>query len=414
MCTPMEIRSRRITSLSLSSGLHATLLAVLVFGSLKGLSETTPGEHVVGVVTLPSEPRPTVADVIAENQQLDEAHRNDDALGIPGLEIDISRIRARQHELFPLLTEGLPELVSAQRRTVSGREALIWFTPSLPGESGSPPLLLTDAELNRIVDDAWSRRERWQSFVEIATLVSAHDPDVGRAVDLVRAHVDRNLLQPYNRRHPPDEQFWLMLYLAVDQAPIIRFVEGFVREHPGSRVATELLFLLEELTEANLATLVMLAVADPASELTLTRDLDPEAYELVLEIHRHYGGLLRSRQLDSPARIHGLYDDIRIHLLTTILEMTPDGYGAADARYLLGRIYWNQNRFAEAMDWWRGIQPDTRGMYASVYSRIVPAVVAPSTTTNARINAALGAARLAWRRSSTARLEQFGHTPGDF
>jgi hypothetical protein len=410
----MEIRSRRITSLSLSSGLHATLLAVLVFGSLKGLSETTPVERVVGVVTLPPAPEPTVADVIADNQQLDEAHRGEDALGIPGLEIDISRIRARQHELFPLLTEGLPELVSAQRRTVSGREALIWFTPGMPGESGLPPLLLTDAELNRIVDAAWSRRERWQTFVEIATLVSEHDPDVGRAADLVRAHVDRNLLQQYNRRHPPDEQFWVLLYLAVDQQPIIRFVERFVREHPGSRVATELLFFLDELTEANLSTLVMLAITDPASELTLTRDLDPKAYELVLAIHGHYGRILRSRQLDSPARIQELYDDIRIHLLTTILETTPDGYGAADARYLLGRIYWNQDRVAEAMDWWRGIQPDVRGMYASFYSRIVSVVMAPSAITNARINAALGAARLEWRRSSTARLKQFGHTPSDF
>ncbi len=410
----METRARRVASWSISSGLHATVLAVLVLASLRGLSDAPPGERLFAVVTIPPRPEPTVADVIADNQRRDEADRAEDRLAVPGLDIDISRIRARQDALFPLLTDGLPKLVPSRGRAALGRESLIWFVPDVPGASGMPPLRLNDAEVTRIVDRAWSRRDRWPSFAEIATLVSEHDPDAGSAAELVRTHVHRNLLQPYSAGVPPDKGFWALLNLAVDQQPIIRFVERFAAQHPGSRVATELLFFLDQLAEANRTTLLMLLVTEPGRDLILTRDLAPDAYELALAVRDRYIGILRSRQLDSRAGIDEVYDEVRIHLLRTILETTPDGYGAADARYLLGRIYWDQKRFADAMDWWRAIQPDSRGLYAPFYERIVPQLLAPPPDINATINAALGAERLAWRLSSTARLKQFGYTPSDY
>jgi hypothetical protein len=399
----------------LSSGLHATLLTLAVLGLSKGPSSTPQGGRLVAVVTLPPMPEPTAADVIAENQQFDEVTADEGALELPGGEVDIARIRARQDVLFPLLTDGLPELTAAGARDTARRDdALTWFNPGAPSESGLPPLTLSETDLTRIVDAAWSRRERWRSFVQIATLVSEHDPDAGSAADLVRRHVDRNLLQPYGRTSPPDERFWVLLNLAVDQQPIIRFVTRFVREHPGTRVSTELLFLLDELTQANYSTLLILAATEPGRDLTFTRERHPDAHELAVAIHRRYVDVLGSRQLDSPTRIREVYDDIRIRLLTTILETTPDGYGAADARYLLGRVRWNQNRTAEAMDWWRDIQPDSRNLYAPFYTVIVPEVRAPTTATAARILGVLGAERLAWERTSAARLKQFGYTAHTF
>jgi hypothetical protein len=244
--------------------------------------------------------------------------------------------------------------------------------------------------------------------------VSEHDPDAGRAADLVRTHIDRNLLQPYQLTRHADAQFWVLLHLAVDQEPVVRFVERFVRDHPGSRVATELLFLLDELTMANQITLFTLLVTEPERDLTTTHASDPRAYDLAVAIHRRYVGLLRERQLDSPEGIQRTYDDIRTRILTTIIQTSPDGYGAADARYLLGRIYWSQERRADAMETWRAIQPDNRRVYAPFYERVRPEVLSPSPLTMGRISAVLGAEYGAWRRSSEARLRQFGYSVGDF
>lgn len=410
----MEIRSRRIASLSLSSALHGALLAVLVLSLVKGLSETPPGERIVAVVALPPPPEPTVSDVIADNQKRDAAHLDQEPLALPGGEIDISRIRARQDALFPLLTEGLPDLASTRGRSGPERDALAWFVPESVEPSDTPPLSLTDAQLHRIVDRAWSRLERWRSFVEVATLVSEHDPNLGRAADLVRAHIDRNLLQPYQLTRHADAQFWVLLHLAVDQEPIIRFVERFVKDHQGSRTAVELLFLLDELVQANRTTLLLLFATEPERDLTTTRDADPQAYDLAVAIHRRYVGLLRERGLNSFEAIEHTYDDIRARILTAIVETTADEYGAADARYLLGRIYWRQERRAEAMEMWRAIQPDGRGDYAPFYERIVPEVLAPSTETSGRISSTLGAEYLVWRRSSEMRLRQFGYGPDDY
>lgn len=66
------------------------------------------------------------------------------------------------------------------------------------------------------------------------------------------------------------------------------------------------------------------------------------------------------------------------------------------------------------METWRAIQPDDRGVYASFYERIRPEVLSPSPLTMGRISAALGAEYGAWRKSSEARLRQFGYTSGDF
>jgi hypothetical protein len=53
-------------------------------------------------------------------------------------------------------------------------------------------------------------------------------------------------------------------------------------------------------------------------------------------------------------------------------------------------------------------------VYASFYERIRPEVLSPSPLTMGRISAALGAEYGAWRKSSEARLRQFGYTSGDF
>jgi hypothetical protein len=93
----------------------------------------------------------------------------------------------------------------------------------------------------------------------------------------------------------------------------------------------------------------------------------------------------------------------------TIIETTPDGYGAADARFLVGRILWGQNNVPDALRWWREIAPDTRGMYAPIYTEVLDVVQSTSTGKAARISALLGSDYRQWLEFSARRLAEFGY-----
>jgi hypothetical protein len=408
----MTLRGRRIVSLMISVALHGGVLTVLLLVPMAGRSGSPTGDRVtVAVLSFPEPGKPTAADAITEGQKLADSVTDPHALRIPGFEVDVAKVRERQDALFPFLTEDLAA-VDAVRDTVAARApTLTWPTPSLPrrSRSGLPPLRLSDAELWHLVDEAWSRRERWQTFVKIATLVTEHDPDEGRAPELLRLHLDQNLLQPYYDAETRDPRFWVMLNLAADHAPILRFVTRFVQEHPSSHSSTELLFLLDEFAQASRDALLMLMATEPERDLRLTREADPSAYALAVAVRERYRTWLRERNLDTTDAIRDQYDAIRLRILMTIIETTPAGYGAADARFLVGRILWAQNNVPDALRWWRDITPDDRGMYAPIYTEVLDVVQSTSTGKAARISALLGSDYRQWLEFSARRLAEFGY-----
>jgi hypothetical protein len=98
-----------------------------------------------------------------------------------------------------------------------------------------------------------------------------------------------------------------------------------------------------------------------------------------------------------------------VRILTTIVDSTPDGYGAADARFLLGMILWDENNVPDAVRWWSDITPDDRGMYAPVYGGILDVLRSSSSSRAARISVLLGAEYRRWLEFSSRRLAEFGY-----
>jgi hypothetical protein len=330
-------------------------------------------------------------------------------LEIAGFEFDIEKIRRRRNAIFPFLTASFSFLDDVREKFRATPDTLTNPFGRERPSSSMLSLTLSDHEQQRIVDRAWSRRERWRNFSEIATLLTRHDPDNGDAAPLVRLYLDQNLLQPYFDAATRDPRFWAMLGLAADHTTIVDFITGFVRQYPSSRTTTELLFMLDEFAQASRDALLMLLSTDPEGALAQTRAADREAFAFAESLHRQYSRWLREEGLNRTESVHARFDDLRVRILTTIVESTPEGYGASDARFLLGRIFWNANDVQEALRWWRGMTPDGRDSYGIAASAVADEIASADGVSVARISSLLGAEYRRWLALSAARLERFGY-----
>jgi hypothetical protein len=332
-----------------------------------------------------------------------------------GFSYDTSRIRLRREVLFPFLTGRLPFLDELRAASDAARQRL----PNPLGASGRrrsrerPPLELGLAQREALVDALWSRRDRWPSLATIVDLTGRHDPDEGELPLVVRGHVERNLLQPYVESTVPDPRFWVMLGLAADHLDVIQFVGRFAQQHPSSRTTTELLFLLDELAEANRAALELLIQTDIAT-LGRTAASSPQDVQLAWQLQRGYETWTRERGLDQAKTLDAHYDSMRLSILTAIIDTSPDGYGAADARFLAGRLLWDRSDIEGAVRMWRGMATDERTTYAGVRAGIGAALGRDGSVDVLPIVRALGAERGRWIRDSTDRLTRFGFTPQTF
>ena len=401
---------RRAAGLTTSVALHTLALATSIYFTAD--TRMTGGDGIeVAAVPLSALTDaigdPIVPEVDPNDVSAPGDGRND--IDLPGFQYDFAKVGARKYELFPFLTDGLPFLEAVQNRFLGADGALLSPFPRAPQPSSKPALQISDAELRRIVDGTWSRRDRWRSFASIADLVADHDPQEGRSAELVRTYLDQNLLQPYYDTATRDPRYWVMLGLAADHGRMIDFIGSFAQRHPSSRVTTELLFLLDEFAQGSRDALLMMEATDPDIDLTETLAANGDAFQLALEIQRFYAEWLRERGGDSPRDIRLRYDALRLRILTTILSTTPGGYGAADARFLIGRIFWDQNNVRDALGWWRDLRPDGRGMYARAAADITTQLETPSGATASNISAILGAEYRRWLEFSQARLRTFGY-----
>jgi hypothetical protein len=272
-----------------------------------------------------------------------------------------------------------------------------------------------------VIDRSWSRRDRWTPFRRIVTLANTYSPDAGRLPALLHAYHRQNGLQPYVDRSIRDPRLWAELGLAADHVEFIGFISGFASAHPGTKATTELLFLLDQLAQANMDALLTLLDTDPAQSLAWTRDANSDAYQLIVDLRRHYAKQLQRKTLASSSGIAGYYEKVRLDILTGILRTTPRGYRASDARFLIGAIHWREGSVGDALRSWRGMTTDPSDAYAASIAQILDAIAtetagdrgtADSRETMRRlatqIDGILRAEHGRWIMFSIDRLQQFG------
>ena len=337
-----------------------------------------------------------------------------------GFTYDTSRIRQRREVLFPFLTGRLPFLDDLRAAVAADRQRL--HSPLGAGarrrSQDRPPLELSAAARDALVDGSWSRRDRWKSLAKIVDLTGRHDPDDGQLPAVVRGHVERNLLQPYFETSVPDPRFWVMLGLAADHLDVIQFVGRYAQQHPSSRTTTELLFLLDELADANRGAFELLMQTNIAG-LGGTSASSPQDVQLAWQLQRGYESWTRERGLDQVKALDAHYDGVRLAILSTIVETSPNGYGAADARFLAGRLLWDRSDIPGAVQLWRGMavdaqRADDRTTYAGVRADILRALGPDGSVDVIGVVRALAAERSRWLRESADRLARFGYTPQTF
>jgi hypothetical protein len=411
------IPCHRTEGLGASLTLHATVLALLAATPMQPATGPAPTLAVAYIAEVPAAddaapgeataPVPNIEEAPAQELPADRSI-SDLALDLPAFDADVGKI-AGAEDLFPFLANPLLFLDEARAKFRQTPDRLLNPFGPERRRSADPPLVATDAQVQEFVDRAWSRRERWSNFAEIAGLLTKHDPQEGSAYLLMRRYLDQNLLQPYYDTTTRDPRFWAMLGLAADHTRLIAFVESFVRRHPSSRTTTELLFMLDEFTQASRDTLLMLLSTDPRLHLDDTRDASIKAFELAMRVYMRYDNLANERGLRDTKSLRNYFDEVRLRILRTIIETTPDGYGATDARFQAGRILWDQNKAAEALEWWDDLEPDGRDAYTAASTAIRRELAFRDGQTSAQISRILGLEYRRWLAFSEERLRQFGY-----
>jgi hypothetical protein len=347
-------------------------------------------------------------------------------VAIPGFTFDAAKIRRRATLLFPFLTPGL----ALERFALAPqREASDGFRdPFAPAVAAPPhsaarrrPLALSRGALQSLIDATWSRRDRWTPFQRVVKLAHSYNADEGKLPSLLREYERQNGLQPYVDASMRDPRLWTELGIAADHVEFIGFISRFAAEHPSTKAATELLFLLDKLAQASVDALTTLLNAEPDDDLRWTRDTNPDAYNLILDLRRYYARQLRRKGLASKDGVAVHYDKVRLGILTGVLRTTPHGYRANDARFLIGAIYWRQDRIGDALRAWRQMTVEPTDSYATSISRLLDVIEAQTggdrgdvdtkqvmRVLTTQINSILRADHGRWLMFSMDRLLQFG------
>jgi hypothetical protein len=414
------VRRRRAVSHGLSAVFHAALL--IAIGQPEPPARAQPaagGSGTIEIFTVPPPDGPPGLNPL-DGMIAPPAWTGtpDDHLAVGGFTFDVPKIAERAALLFPFLSPGLAlerfALAPPQDAAARLVNPLSVAEPADPHVRRKPALRLSGRALQQLLDESWSRRDRWRVFGEIERLAAAYDADVGQLPELFQAYVQQNGLQPYFDPDIRDPRLWTQLGLMAEHVDFVGFISRFAFEHRSSKAATELLFLLDKLAQGSRDVLLTLIDTDPAEALRATRALDADAYQLVVQIRRYYDAQLARLKLTSVDAIRTYYDRVRLGILNGILATTPDGYRAGDARYLIGAIHWRRRNPDRALDTWRSIAIEPTDAYAAEYSQILSAVRrAPlnelSVADRRTIDAALDNEHARWLMFSWTRLRQFGY-----
>lgn len=324
---------------------------------------------------------------------------------------DVERIAEHAAVLFPFVTPGIA--LEAFFPRVGPPSHLIFETPFLRRGNTAPSatgrrLHMSDAAIQALVDKSWTRGNRLRAFDRVAKIIGAYDADDERLATLVRRYRDQDGLEPYADGSVRDLRLWAQLGLAADHVGFIGYIRDFVAAHPSTRVGTELLFLLDSVAQANQDALAVFVETNQPGDLEWTRVGHPRAYELAKNIQRQYGKELARRGLLSRPAIDEYYERGRLAILMGILQTTPSGYRANDARFLIGSILWKWKRQDEAVRIWRTLAPSADDTYATAIDQIRAAVSVTRPSTH-DIGYILANQQSRWLFSSENRLKRFGY-----
>jgi hypothetical protein len=327
-------------------------------------------------------------------------------------DFDVEKIFSRGGRLFPF-TQGelLPAHITAHVQSGRGSSTRAFVVePSL----ARPPLELTNDHLQALVDKSWSRRRRWDAFKPIADAASRYHPERGDLPMLLRGYVDQNLLQLFNASSwNPEAKLWASLSIAADHADFVEFISQFIAQYPSSRSATELLFLLDKVVQANLEALITFMKTDPLLDLGWTTAVSPRAAEALSALHLYHQTGLGRRGLWSTDALKRRYDEVRVAVLQHLIRTTPHQYRSNDAMFLLAEIYWRHGKFEDAIGWWQKIVPDASDTHFAASSEVLRAITT-GTANRERIAAALDGDKIRWVDASFIRLQQFGYRSDTF
>lgn len=331
---------------------------------------------------------------------------------------DLDRIADHVAVLFPFVTPGIdldaffPATAAAPSSHVLFENPYIRKRIVRPAAHGRR-LLLTPTTIQAIVDKSWTRARRWEAFETIRDFCVAFDGDDPRLAALVAAYRDQDALQPYADGPLRDLRLWAQLGLAADHASFIGFVRDYAIAHPGTKVTTELLLVVDTIAQANEDALAVLVETDRPGDLAWTRQAHPRAYDLAAQIQRQYAKALGRLRLNSRSAIEEYYERGRLALLTRILATTPNGYRANDVRFLIGSILWKQSKRAEAMRAWRDLASGPGDSYAVAIGQLRVALGSAQPDPR-NIEYILKNQQGRWLSFSDERLRHFGYRVDTF
>ena len=381
--------------------LHGTVLAVsLIIAALPPAVEipaAAPMREIARVEVPPLE-TPFVSERVIPPEELS-------GYDIAGLPFNLAKIDARRASLFPFLTADLKFI---ERMAGDVRAQATKIGNPLDPALAATPLSLTSPLLQQIVDESWSRRERWRRFQQIRALLLGHDAHAGDAPALLRAYLDQNLLQPYCYGRTKDGQFWALLENATDHADFLEFIRSYARTRSSSRTTTELFFLMDELALGSQEVAEAVLGTNISHDLAYTATISPNAARLAAAIAGDLHSWLAVHGYTRREGVGGAYDQLRLRILATIVETTPGGYRESDARYLAGEIFFRQGNFDQALEWWRPMRPEEGDSYAEAATAIRALVDRGNQDTGA-VRRVLWKQSAFWKEQNYKRLRQFGY-----
>jgi hypothetical protein len=325
---------------------------------------------------------------------------------LSGLPFNLAKIAARRESLFPFITADLSFL---ERMSADLRASQAQLRDPLDRSLVAQPLLIDDRAIQHLIDESWSRRDRWQRFTAIASLLITHDPDEGQAPQLMRQYLDQNLLQPYCAGKTKDGQFWALLENASDHADFLQFIRRYARTHSSTRTTTELLFLMDELAQASEEAATTVVATSVSKDLAYSAVNAPRSALLAANVGNQLRYWFASRQLSANSDMTLAYDRVRLRVLATIVDTTPGGYRASDARFLAGAVLFRQSNLEDALEWWRPMQPAADDTYRDAALAIKRAIGREGRLDQFELRRILWTESARWAEINYNRMRQFGY-----
>jgi hypothetical protein len=387
---------------AVSVGVHAAAVMVwLVAAMMPPVVEVPAAAPMVEIARIELPP-------VADEPLLEERAIPPEELSgydISGLPFNLAKIDARRASLFPFLTADLSFI---ERMATDVRSSAAHLKNPLEPALTARPLSLDDRLRQQIVDEAWSRRDRWKQFSQIRALLVGHDAHSGDASALMRAYLDQNLLQPYCDGRTKDGQFWALLENSTEYVDFLEFIRSYARTRSSSRTTTELLFLMDELTQGNRDVAQTVLNTNVSHDLAYSATISPRAARLAAAIAADLRVWLASHGYAQQQGVGPAYDQVRLRVLSTIVETTPDGYRESDARFLAGEILFLQGNIEEAMQWWVKMQPRDGDTYADAAKAIL-SILEPGKVDVSALRRVLWRESARWHDVNYSRLVHFGY-----